>query len=109
MELAARVRNSVRAGDTVARVGGDEFIVLLDSVAGAEDAARVAAKILDVVRAPFRLDGHELTIGASVGVSVYPGDGTSADELMGSADAAMYREKRRSVPTNATTRGVEVR
>jgi predicted signal transduction protein with EAL and GGDEF domain len=63
----------------------------------------------DLTGAPFRFDGHELTIGASVGVSVYPGEGTSADELMGSADAAMYRDKHRSVPTNETTRGVEVR
>jgi diguanylate cyclase (GGDEF)-like protein len=95
VELAARVRGSVRAGDTVARFGGDEFIVLLDSVSGAEDAGRVAAKVLDAVRAPFRLDGHEVVVAASVGVSVYPGDGTSPDELVKSADAAMYRDKQR--------------
>ena len=93
VELAARVRSSVRAGDTVARFGGDEFIVLLDSVTGPEDAARVAAKVLDAVRAPFRLEGHEVAIAASVGVSVYPRDGTSPDELVRSADAAMYRDK----------------
>jgi diguanylate cyclase (GGDEF)-like protein len=95
VELAARVRGSVRAGDTVARFGGDEFIVLLDSVTGAEDAARVAAKVLDAVQAPFRLDGQEVTAAASVGVSVYPRDGTSADALVRSADAAMYRHKQR--------------
>jgi len=55
----------------------------------------VAAKILEAVRAPFRLDGHEVCTTASVGVSVYPGDGTSPDELVRSADAAMYRDKRR--------------
>ena len=93
VELAARVRSSVRAGDTVARFGGDEFIVLLDSVTGPEDAARVAAKVLDAVRAPFRIEGHEVAIAASVGVSVYPRDGTSPDELVRSADAAMYRDK----------------
>jgi diguanylate cyclase (GGDEF)-like protein len=82
----------------VARFGGDEFVVLLDHVTGAEDAARVAAKILDAVRAPFRIDGHEAAIAASVGVSVYPGDGTSPDELVRSADAAMYRDKHRSGP-----------
>ena len=95
-EFANRVRSSVRAGDTVARLGGDEFIVLLDSVTGAEDAALVAAKVLDAVRAPFRLDGHEVRIGTSAGVSVYPGDGTSPDELLRVADAAMYRDKRRA-------------
>jgi diguanylate cyclase (GGDEF)-like protein len=93
VELAARVRSSVRAGDTVARFGGDEFIVLLDSVTGPEDAAHVAAKVLDAVRAPFRIEGHEVAIAASVGVSVYPRDGTSPDELVSSADAAMYRDK----------------
>ncbi|HYN02664.1 MAG TPA: GGDEF domain-containing protein [Vicinamibacteria bacterium] len=93
VELATRVRSSVRAGDTVARFGGDEFVVLLDSVTGPENASRVAAKVLDAVRAPFQLDGHEVSIAASVGVSVYPRDGTSPDELVSSADAAMYRDK----------------
>ena len=93
VELAARVRSSVRAGDTVARFGGDEFIVLLDSVTGPEDAAGVAAKVLEAVRAPVRIEGHEVAIAASVGVSVYPRDGTSPDELVRSADAAMYRDK----------------
>jgi len=95
VELAIRLRSSVRAGDTVARFGGDEFVVLLDSVTGVEDATRVAAKVLDAVRAPFRLDGHEVWATASVGVSVYPDDGTSPDELLRSADAAMYRDKQR--------------
>jgi len=95
VELATRVRASVRAGDTVARFGGDELVVLLDSVTGAEDAAHVAAKVLAAVQAPFRLDGHEIRIAASIGVSVYPGDGTSPDELVSRADAAMYRHKRR--------------
>jgi diguanylate cyclase (GGDEF)-like protein len=96
VELAHRVRSSVRAGDTVARVGGDEFIVLLDGVSGAPDAARVAAKVLAAVQAPYRLDRHEVSIAVSIGVSVYPGDGTSSDELVRSADAAMYREKHRA-------------
>jgi diguanylate cyclase (GGDEF)-like protein len=96
VELAHRVRTSVRAGDTVARFGGDEFIVLLDGVSGAGGAARVAAKVLDAVQAPYRLDGHEVSIAASLGVSVYPADGTSSDELLRSADTAMYREKQRA-------------
>jgi diguanylate cyclase (GGDEF)-like protein len=106
VELATRVRGSVRAGDTVARLGGDEFVVLLDTVTGAEDAARVAAKVLDAVRVPFRLDGRDVSIAASVGVSVFPGDGTSPDELLKSADAAMYRDKQRNTPLSPDGRTV---
>jgi diguanylate cyclase (GGDEF)-like protein len=98
VELAGRVRSSVRAGDTVARFGGDEFVVLLDGVSGAPDAERVAAKVLGAVQAAYRLDGREVSLAASIGVSVYPRDGTSSDELLRSADAAMYCEKRRSTP-----------
>jgi diguanylate cyclase (GGDEF)-like protein len=82
-------------GQWWARLGGDEFIVLLAQVTGAGDAARVAAKVLDAVRAPFRLDGHDVSIGASIGVSVFPADGVSPEELVRSADQAMYRAKER--------------
>jgi diguanylate cyclase (GGDEF)-like protein len=56
---------------------------------------RVAARVLDAVRAPFRLDGHDVSIGASIGVSVFPADGVSPEELVRSADQAMYRAKER--------------
>lgn len=104
VELATRMRKSVRAGDTVARFGGDEFVVLLDSVTGAEDASRVAAKVLEAMRVPFQLEGHKVSIVASVGVSVYPGDGTSAGELVRSADAAMYRDKQQRTAAGRTAR-----
>jgi diguanylate cyclase (GGDEF)-like protein len=108
VEVASRLRASIRGGDTVARLGGDEFVVLLSSVAGVDDAARVAAKLLDAVRAPFRLDGHEVRTTASIGVSVYPGDGVSPDQLLRSADAAMFRHKQRKANAwpHARTRGV---
>jgi diguanylate cyclase (GGDEF)-like protein len=93
VELAGRVRASVRAGDTVARFGGDEFVVLLDEVSGTADAAHVATKVLVALRAPFRLDGHEVTVAASVGMSLFPDDGVSGDELLRQADAAMYHDK----------------
>jgi diguanylate cyclase (GGDEF)-like protein len=95
VELAGRIRAAVRAEDTVARLGGDEFVVLLAQVTGAADAARVAAKVLEAVRPPFRVDGREVSIAASVGVSVYPDDGTSSDDLVRHADGAMYRDKQR--------------
>ncbi len=93
VDLARSLRGCVRAGDTVARLGGDEFVVLLDPVGGADDAARVAAKLRDSMRLPIRVDGRQAWLTASIGISVYPGDGTSADALMSSADAAMYRDK----------------
>jgi diguanylate cyclase (GGDEF)-like protein len=94
-ELAERIRDSVRGEDTVSRFGGDEFIVLLPQVTGAADAARVARKVLDALRLPFRLDGREVAIDASVGVAVLPDDGTSAEELVRKADSEMYRAKGR--------------
>ena len=104
VELASRIRSSVRAEDTVARLGGDEFIVLLAEVTGAGDAVQVAAKILDAVRAPLRLDGHQVSIEASGGVSVFPRDGVSPEELVRSADRAMYRAKeRRATPAAGPT------
>jgi diguanylate cyclase (GGDEF)-like protein len=101
VDLAGRIRAAVRAEDTVARLGGDEFIVLLAQVSGAGDAGRVAAKVLDAVRAPFQVDGREVAIAASVGVSVYPGDGSSPDDLVRSADGAMYRDKQREAMPEA--------
>ena len=94
VELADRIRGSVRDADTVARLGGDEFAVLLPQVTGAADAARVATKALDALSAPFRLGSAEVSISSSVGVSVFPGDGRSAEDLVRNADAAMYRAKR---------------
>lgn len=106
VELAGRIRAVVRAEDTVARLGGDEFVVLLAQVTGAGDAARVAAKVLNSVRPPFRVDGHDVSISASVGVSVYPDDGTSPDDLMRRADGAMYRDKQREgTPDPGTAAG----
>jgi diguanylate cyclase (GGDEF)-like protein len=103
VELAGRIRGSVRSEDTVARLGGDEFGVLLPQVTGASDADRVVDKVLAALRSPFRLDGTEVAINASVGVGLFPDDGESAGALVRSADAAMYRAKhRRRVPRPPT-------
>jgi diguanylate cyclase (GGDEF)-like protein/PAS domain S-box-containing protein len=88
-----RLTSLLRESDTVARVGGDEFMLLLPEVAQEEDAAKVAQKILEAIREPFVLDGHELQVTTSIGVALYPEDGEDADTLMKNADIAMYRAK----------------
>lgn len=92
IEVAHRFRNSVRAQDTVARLGGDEFVILIE-VSDPEDAAPVADKLLNIINQRFRIDGHELGISASVGIAVYPEDGTTRHDLLINADAAMYHTK----------------
>ena len=91
--VAKRLQSCVRASDTVARWGGDEFVVLLPSISGAEDAAGVARAILRGLREPFVLSGHRLYTGASLGVSVFPDTAGDADDLIKHADTALYRVK----------------
>jgi diguanylate cyclase len=90
---AERLRALVRFGDTVSRVGGDEFVILLRSIAKTEDALIVARKVIDELSGPVRVQGHELRLAPSVGVSVYPLHGDSAGALITNADAAMYHVK----------------
>ncbi|MDQ6684888.1 MAG: diguanylate cyclase, partial [Pseudomonadota bacterium] len=90
---AERLSSCVRETDTVSRHGGDEFLILLSEIADTADAARIAEKMIAALAAPCRVKDHVLRLNASIGVSVYPEDGTEAQELIGSADAAMYRAK----------------
>jgi diguanylate cyclase (GGDEF)-like protein len=92
-QVAGRLTGCLRAGDTVARLGGDEFTLLLPGVQGPAESERVAGKVLDTLREPFRLEGRELFVTASMGISLYPDDGEDADMLVRNADAAMYRAK----------------
>ncbi|MDQ3228994.1 MAG: diguanylate cyclase, partial [Pseudomonadota bacterium] len=85
---------SIRDADTVSRHGGDEFLILLDEVSEAADAALVADKVIATLGAPYRAHGHALQLNASIGISLYPDDGDDADTLIARADAAMYRAKR---------------
>jgi diguanylate cyclase (GGDEF)-like protein len=93
--VARRLEAVVRNADTVSRHSGDEFLVLLEDVVDAADALPVVGRMLAAVGAPSRIAGHELNLAASLGVALYPEDGTEAATLIASADAAMYRAKKR--------------
>lgn len=92
-DVAKRLQSVLREEDTLARLGGDEFIVLVEELTKPEMAEAVAAKMLKTIARPFSIQGHELYIGASVGISIFPDDGTDAETLIKYADAAMYRAK----------------
>jgi diguanylate cyclase (GGDEF)-like protein len=92
-EVAARTRKCLRDGDTLARLGGDEFVILQTQVNQAEDASTLATRVVQEIGIPFDLDGHQVTIGVSLGIAVAPGDAAGADELLRNADMALYRAK----------------
>jgi diguanylate cyclase (GGDEF)-like protein/PAS domain S-box-containing protein len=91
--IAQRLVASVRGSDTVSRQGGDEFVILLSTVAHAADAALSAQKILNVAQIPYRVDEHDLQITLSAGISIYPNDGIDAEALVKNADIAMLSAK----------------
>ena len=92
-QVAERIQEHVREGDTVARLGGDEFTLLVPGITAEEDAAKIARKICEAIHDPFWIDGRQLFVTTSVGVSVYPSDGHDAETLVRNADSAMYRAK----------------
>jgi len=92
-EAAARLVSGVRSEDTVARQGGDEFIILLSTINHPEDAGVIAQKILDSITRPFNIKGKELHIGASIGIAVFPEDGDNMETLLKNSDIAMYHAK----------------
>ena len=95
LSIAGRLVASVRASDSVSRQGGDEFVVLLSAIARAEDAARIANKILVSLGSLHRVKEHNLQITVSVGIGIYPADGTDAETLVNNADIAMRNAKER--------------
>lgn len=92
-KVADRLRSTVRPTDTVARIGGDEFVILQTGVREAADTQALARRLVDLIGRTYMVDGHLLTIGASVGVALAPNDGTEADALLKNADLALYRAK----------------
>jgi diguanylate cyclase (GGDEF)-like protein len=94
IQVAHRLQSRIREEDFLARLGGDEFVVILDKLHAKEDAARVAEDLLLAISNPFYAEGHELAIGASIGVSIFPECAGSAEELIKEADSAMYIAKR---------------
>jgi diguanylate cyclase (GGDEF)-like protein/PAS domain S-box-containing protein len=91
--VAERLRGIFREDDTIARLGGDEFTVILSHVRHDRDTAVVARKILKLFEVPFEVLGHDIFLGASIGISLYPEHGTTVDDLVHNADSAMYRAK----------------
>jgi diguanylate cyclase (GGDEF)-like protein/PAS domain S-box-containing protein len=90
---AERMQSIVRGTDTVSRVGGDEFIVLLSHIQTAADAARTAEKLIAAVSQPYLIEQHELMLTASIGISIYPDSGKDASSMLRNADASMYSAK----------------
>jgi diguanylate cyclase (GGDEF)-like protein/PAS domain S-box-containing protein len=92
-QVSERLSKSVRAGDTVGRLGGDEFAIVLSNFSSAQDANLVAQKIMAEFDEPFRLEGSDIYVTASIGITLYPNDSLDQDTLIKNADAAMYRAK----------------
>jgi diguanylate cyclase (GGDEF)-like protein/PAS domain S-box-containing protein len=91
--VGQRLKVTMRESDTVARIGGDEFVVLLPQIPNADEAAKSAQRILDAFREPFIFDGHRARITSSIGIAVYPEGGKDIESLLKSADTAMYWAK----------------
>ncbi len=93
-QVSVRLKECIRAADTLARFGGDEFTLMLPKLHnGHEDARKLAEKITRTLKQPFNVDGHELYVSASIGIALYPQDGTNIDSLIKHADVAMYHVK----------------
>ncbi len=92
--IAKRLSGLLRESDTVARMGGDEFLLLLSEVVHVNDVVNIAQKIIDAIRKPISVDGHKLNITTSLGIAVYPEDGRDANTLIKNADIAMYNVKK---------------
>ncbi|MDD5057721.1 MAG: diguanylate cyclase [Sideroxydans sp.] len=105
-EVAERLKESLRVSDVVARVGGDEFILVLDNIESAENAEHVAGKIIASLSEPFDLMGNRVQVGASIGISIFPDNDIDPDRLVKQADEAMYLAKKSGKNTSRFYREV---
>ncbi|TPQ40716.1 GGDEF domain-containing protein [Bradyrhizobium guangdongense] len=92
-EVAERLRTAIRGANLAARLGGDEFAVILSSDVSPNEASACASLLIDMLSAPYDIDGQEMVIGASIGIALSPGDGATSEELMRNADMALYQAK----------------
>jgi diguanylate cyclase (GGDEF)-like protein len=92
-EIAARLRQCLRQEDTVARVGGDEFLIMLRDLSSRDEAEAAAGRIREEITRSFTIEGHRLSTTCSIGISLYPEDGADGETLIRNADAAMYAAK----------------
>jgi diguanylate cyclase (GGDEF)-like protein len=93
--MATRLKQNLRESDTISRLGGDEFTIVLEHISQMEDVAKIGQKILDTLAKPLKIEDHEFAVTASIGISIYPNDGPDVDSLLRCADFAMYRAKRK--------------
>jgi len=93
VQIANQLKKNLRESDTIARFGGDEFILILENIVDHKSVRPIAEKIRNTITQPYQIDNHECFITASFGISVYPNDGTTAEELINKADTAMYSIK----------------
>ena len=91
--VAGRLTATVREEDTVARIGGDEFVIALSYISCIENAATVVSEVIEAVSRPYSIEGHTVRITTSAGVAIYPAHGEDADTLMNNADLALYEAK----------------
>jgi diguanylate cyclase (GGDEF)-like protein len=91
--VAHRLRDSMRQSDTISRIGGDEFIICLEQIKNRQDALAATRKIVESLKSPFQILGHQLAVSASIGIAVYPDHGRETETLLRMADQAMYRAK----------------
>jgi diguanylate cyclase (GGDEF)-like protein/PAS domain S-box-containing protein len=91
--VASRLRELVRASDTIARIGGDEFVIVQSPISEPSEATLLAERVIAAMAEPFEIDGHQSAAGASVGIAVSPGDGDDSETLLRNADLALYRAK----------------